>query len=92
MARLHFCNPGQPDCKSSGEACPTQSEITPNIQQAAGEALKAGSDYLLVADVDDHIDLIVSAIVRAVQSGDLDEERLGNAAGKVRSLAAAYGR
>lgn len=62
-----------------------------SIHQAAVEALKAGSDYLLVADIDDHIDLIVSAIVRAVQSGDLDEERLGNAAEKVRSLAAAYG-
>ena len=68
--------------------------IRDNAQHPTGSwgALKAGSDYLLVAHVDDHIDLIVSAIVRAVQSGDLDEERLGNAAGKVRSLAAAYGR
>jgi hypothetical protein len=66
--------------------------MTPNIHQAAVEALTAGSDYLLVADIDDHMDLIVSAIVRAVQSGDLDEDRLGNAAEKVRSLAAAYGR
>ena len=60
------------------------------IQQVAVEALKAGSDYLLIADIDDHIDLIVSAVVTAVESGDLDEGHLGNAAVKVRSLAARY--
>ena len=60
------------------------------IQQVAVEALKAGSDYLLIADIDDHIDLIVSAVVTAVESGDLDEGHLGNAAQKVRSLAARY--
>ena len=60
------------------------------IQQVAVEALKAGSDYLLIADIDDHIDLIVSAVVSAVESGDLDEGRLGNAAAKVRSLARRY--
>ena len=61
-----------------------------SIQHAAVEALKAGSDYLLIADMDDHIDLIVTAVVTAVESGDLDAGRLANAAAKVRSLAARY--
>ena len=60
------------------------------IQHAAVEALKAGSDYLLIADTVDHIDLVGSAIVAAVESGDLDEGRLGEAAARVRSLAGKY--
>ncbi|MBT8354480.1 MAG: hypothetical protein KJO60_08155 [Desulfofustis sp.] len=60
------------------------------ITQVAVEALKAGSDLLLIADIDDQIDLIVSAIVAAVESGDLTENRLHDAATKVRSLAAQY--
>ena len=60
------------------------------LQRAAVEALKAGSDYLLIADTDDHIDLVGSAIVTAVESGDLDEGRLGEAAARVRSLAGKY--
>ena len=60
------------------------------ITQVAVEAVKAGSDYLLLADIDDQIDLIVSALVAAVESGELTENRLDNAAQKVRSLAAKY--
>ncbi len=63
-----------------------------SIQQVAVEAVRAGSDFLLIADIDDHIDLLVSALVRAVESGDLAEDRLDNAAEKVRSLAVRYGR
>ena len=60
------------------------------VSKAAVEALKAGSDYLLLADIDDHINQVVSAIVAAVESGDLAEDRLENAATKIRYLAAKY--
>lgn len=60
------------------------------ITQVAVEAVKAGSDYILLADIDDHINQVVSAIVAAVESGDLPETRLDDAATKVRSLAAKY--
>ncbi len=60
------------------------------ITQVAINALKAGSDYLLVADIDDHVNQIISAIVDAAESGALAENRLNDAAAKVRSLAAKY--
>ena len=60
------------------------------ITQIAVEALKAGSDYLLLADVDDHINQIACAIVTAVESGDLPEKRLYDSATKIRSLASKY--
>lgn len=62
------------------------------ITQVAVEALKAGSDYLLLADIDDNINQIVSAITAAVGTGELAEDRLDDAAAKVRSLAAKYSR
>ena len=60
------------------------------ITQVAVEAIKAGSDYLLLADIDDHINQVVSALVAAVESGYLPENRLYDAAAKVHSLAAKY--
>lgn len=60
------------------------------ITQIAIDALNAGSDYLLIADIDDHVNQIISAIVDAVESGLLAENRLDAAAVKVRSLAAKY--
>ena len=60
------------------------------ITQVAVEALSAGSDYLLMADIDDQIDQIVSAIIFAVESGELAESRLNQAATKIRSLVKRY--
>lgn len=60
------------------------------ITQTAIEALNAGSDYLLIADLDDQVNQIISAIVDAVESGLLAENRLDDAAAKVRSLATKY--
>ena len=60
------------------------------ITHAAIEALKAGCDYLLIADSGDQINHIISAIVTAVERGDLEENRLHEAASKVRSLAMKY--
>jgi beta-N-acetylhexosaminidase len=60
------------------------------ITQVAVEALSAGAELLLIADVGDQIDQIVSAIVKAVKHGDLAETRLTEAAGKVRALGAKY--
>lgn len=62
-----------------------------SITQVAIDALNAGSDQLLVADVNDQIDLIVLAITNAVNSGELSEHRLADAATKVRTLAGRYG-
>jgi len=60
------------------------------ITQIAIEALNAGSDYLLIADIDGNVNQIVSAIVSAVESGVLAENRLNDAATKIRSLAVKY--
>lgn len=60
------------------------------ITQVAVDALNAGSNFLLIADIDDHIEQIVSAILNAVQKGGLAENRLAEAALKVRALAAKY--
>jgi beta-N-acetylhexosaminidase len=61
------------------------------ITQVAVDALKAGSEHLLVADMGDQIDQIVITIMNAVNSGDLAESRLSEAAAKVRCLVAKYG-
>jgi beta-N-acetylhexosaminidase len=58
------------------------------ITQVAVDALNAGSDHLLIADIDDQIGQIVLAIINAVNSGDLAETRLTEAATKVRALVA----
>jgi len=60
------------------------------ITQVAIEALNAGSDFLLIADIDDQVNRIISAIVNAAESGGLAENRLDDAAARVRSLAARY--
>jgi hypothetical protein len=43
-------------------------------------ALNAGSDHLLIADLGNQVDQIVSAIIDAVYTGDLAEVRLAEAA------------
>jgi beta-N-acetylhexosaminidase len=62
-----------------------------SLSDCAIEALIVGADLLLIADINNHIDLIVTSIQRAVQTNLLSEQRLRNAAQKVRDLALKYG-
>ena len=61
-----------------------------SISACAIEALNVGADLLLIADIGDHIDQIVTSIQDAVHSGWLPEKRLANAAQKVHDLAHKY--
>lgn len=60
------------------------------LPQVAVEALKAGSDLLLIGDIDDQIFQVAQAIIDAVDSCNLPESRLNDAATKVRSVAVKY--
>jgi beta-N-acetylhexosaminidase len=60
------------------------------VEEVAIEALNAGSDYLLVAAKDNQLERVVDAIHCAIETGDLAEDRLIEAAGKVRGLAKKY--
>lgn len=61
-----------------------------SIGTVAVEALTAGADLLLVADIDNQIASVGHAIAEAVRCGKLAEERLGEAADKVRHIAKKY--
>lgn len=60
------------------------------VEQMAIDALNAGSDYLLIAAIDHQLERVVDAICRAVETGDLAEERLSEAGAKIRALAKKY--
>lgn len=60
------------------------------IEQVAIEALVAGSDFLLLAAIDQQLERVPDAICRAVEEGYLSEERLHEAGAKVRALAKKY--
>lgn len=60
------------------------------ITDTAIRALRAGSDLLLIADIDDHVEKIAGAIIDAVEGGTLEEARLAEAASKVRLLVQRY--
>jgi beta-N-acetylhexosaminidase len=60
------------------------------IEQVAIDALKAGSDFLLLAAIDRQLERVPDAICRAVEEGDLAENRLHESATKVRALAKKY--
>jgi len=62
-----------------------------SLSDCAIEALNVGADLLLIADIDNHIDQIITSIQEAVQTNLLSEQRLLNAAQKVRDLAHKYG-
>jgi len=62
-----------------------------SLSDIAIEALTVGADLLLIADIDDHIDQIVLSIEDAVHANLLSEQRLANAARRVRNLAHRYG-
>ena len=61
-----------------------------SIEDVAIDALNAGSDYLLLAAIDDQLERVVDAICKAVEKGELAEERLNEAGVKVRALAKKY--
>lgn len=61
-----------------------------SVEEVAIDALNAGSDYLLLAAIDDQLERVVDAICKAVEKDDLAEERLGEAGAKVRALAKKY--
>ncbi len=61
-----------------------------SIEEVAIDALNAGSDYLLLAAIDDQLERVVNAIRNAVEKGELAEERLSEAGAKVRALAKKY--
>ena len=60
------------------------------VEEVAVKALQAGSDFLLLADIEDQVGRVASALSEAVKDGRLAEERLAEAAAKVRTLAAKY--
>ena len=52
--------------------------------------VSAGSDLLLIRDIDDQVERIATAIMEAVGAGELDEARLTEAASRVRGLVKKY--
>ena len=60
------------------------------VPQVAVDALNAGADFLLVADVDDQLGQVACALCKAVENGGLDESRLADAAARVRTLVKRY--
>ncbi|MDJ0782231.1 MAG: glycoside hydrolase family 3 N-terminal domain-containing protein [Desulfosarcinaceae bacterium] len=61
-----------------------------SVAQVAIDALAAGSDLLLMADLDHQLDIVVNAIQNAVNAGHLSRERLDAAADTVRRVARRY--
>lgn len=62
-----------------------------SIEQAAIDALAAGCDLLLLADIGDQLDRVAQAIADAARSGAIHPEALERSAQKVRDLARRYG-
>lgn len=60
------------------------------IEAVAVAGLQAGADLLLLADVDEQVDRVAEAIVRAVFAGELRADRLAEAANKIRALVKRY--
>ncbi len=60
------------------------------IEQIAVRSLKAGCDFLLIADIDDQIYRVSNAIKEAVKNGNLNQNKLILSAEKVRLLAEKY--
>lgn len=61
-----------------------------DLATVAVEALNAGCDHLLLADIGQNVERVAEAIVDAVRQGALSAERLAQAADKVRGLARRY--
>jgi len=61
-----------------------------SVEQVAIDAVRAGCDFLLLADIDNQLQSVPAAIVNAVETGLISAERVHEAAEKVRGLARRY--
>jgi beta-N-acetylhexosaminidase len=61
-----------------------------SVPHVAVDALKAGCDYLLLADIGTQLDDVTQAIVAAVNAGTLSAEALAASAASVRDLCRRY--
>lgn len=61
-----------------------------SVAEVAIDALNAGCDFLLLADVGTQLEDITQAIIAAANAGDISAEALNTSADKVRALAAKY--
>jgi hypothetical protein len=62
-----------------------------SVEEEAIDALNAGSDYLLLAAIDDQLERVVAAICEAVEKRELAGKRLSEARSKIRVLSKKYG-
>ena len=61
-----------------------------SVEEVAIDALNAGSDHLLMAAIGNQLERVANAINDAVEKGELAEQRLQEAATKVRALVRKY--
>jgi len=61
-----------------------------SICNVAIQALNAGSDLLLMADIDEQIEEVANSIIDAVSSGTLSKDRLCEASENVRVVGDKY--
>ncbi len=61
-----------------------------SVAQVAMDALNAGCDFLLLADIGSQLENISNAIIAAAKAGHISTEALAASADKVRALAAKY--
>lgn len=61
-----------------------------SVAQAAIEALQAGCDLLMLADLGDQVEEVAQAIIAAVQSGQIAATALAASANRVRAVARQY--
>jgi beta-N-acetylhexosaminidase len=61
-----------------------------SVPAVAIDALNAGCDFLLLADIDDQLDVVAGAIEDAARSGAISETALAASADRVRRIAAKY--
>ncbi len=61
-----------------------------SVAQAAIEALLAGCDLLMLADIDNQVEEVAQAIIAAVQSGQIAATALEASANRVRTVARRY--
>lgn len=64
--------------------------LNDSVPTVAIDALNAGCDFLLLADIDDQLDVVAKAIEGAAKSGVISEEKLAASADRVRHLASKY--
>jgi beta-N-acetylhexosaminidase len=61
-----------------------------SLEQVALDAVNAGCDFLLLADLDDQLASVASALASAAENGTISRDRLAQSAAKMRDLAQRY--